>query len=105
MYKKGESGNPAGRPIGSKNLATSHIRSAVEDFISRKIVEVDEIWETLSPNEKIKMLSSLLDFILPKMRSQAITLSDFESLSTEDLRRLASEVIDQSQRGGTDESE
>lgn len=95
-FEKGKSGNPGGRPFGSKNKATSHIRSAVEDFISRKITEIDVLWADLQPQERISFLTKLLDYILPKLRSQSLTISDFESLSDEDLRKLAQEVINQS---------
>lgn len=79
-FKKGESGNPLGRSPGSKNKASEAIRERVEDFLSEKIQDLDEVYNVLEPKEKAMLITKLLDFSLPKLKAidSSISLNSME---------------------------
>ena len=60
-YKKGKTGNKAGRPAGSLNKTTASIKSAIEQTFHR-LGGVNHMakWAEKEPNEFYKLLSKLL---------------------------------------------
>lgn len=66
-YKKGQSGNPKGRPTGSKNKNTSDIRSWVKSLIddNRETLEAD--LDRLEALDRWKLITQLLGFVVPKL--------------------------------------
>ena len=92
-FKKGESGNPNGRPKGSKDKATSSIRQKIEIFLNQKIEEIEQIWQELEAKDKLTFLSKLLEYTVPKLRSQELNISEYSKFSTDDLRTIAKEIL------------
>ncbi len=68
-YKKGESGNPAGRPRGAKDKATQDLRATVTDFLHKNLPGVQAIYNKLPPAQKLAFLEKLLSYALPKLQS------------------------------------
>lgn len=91
-FKKGISGNEAGRPKGSKNKASEAIRIKIESFINEKIEEIDTVWQELEPKDKMTLLTRLLDYSIPKLKSQELNI-EFEKLNDEDLKKIVSEIL------------
>jgi len=92
-FKKGESGNPNGRPKGSKDKATAAIRQKIEIFLNQKIEEIEQIWQELEAKDKLTFLSKLLEYTVPKLRSQELNISEYSKFSTDDLRTIANEIL------------
>ena len=92
-FKKGQSGNPKGRPKGSKDKATAAIRLKIETFLTQKIEEIDHIWQELEAKDKFTFLSKLLEYTVPKLRSQELNISEYNNYSTDDLRTIANEIL------------
>jgi hypothetical protein len=88
--------NRSGRPKDSKNKISESIRLKVENFIQSKMDEIDSMWKELDAPQRASLLVKMLDFILPKLRSQDLSISEFETLTDEQLRQLANEIINQS---------
>jgi len=54
-----------GRPKGSPNKRTAALRSRIEALIDSVDLESDVA--ALTPSERVKMIASLIEFILPKL--------------------------------------
>ena len=80
---KFEKGNRAGRgrPKGSPNKRTAALRSRIEALIDS--VDLESDISALTPVERVKMIASLIEFILPKMqRTDADIEARIQALET-----------------------
>jgi len=90
---KGRTNNKKGRPKGTPNRVTKEIRLKIDQFITEKISEIDEIWQELEPKDKFTFLSKLLEYTLPKLRSQELNISEYNNFSTDELKTIANEIV------------
>ncbi len=88
-YKEGSSGNPNGRPKGSKNKVGSDLRERIINFLSNEFENVQNDFQKLKPHERIRLYCDLLQYGLPKL--QAMTL-DADITSNEEIN-LPRQVI------------
>lgn len=84
MFKKGTSGNPAGRPPGAANKATADLRQRISDFLISNWPKVEKDFKDLEPEKRIVLFEKLLTYILPKMSNVSLE-TDFDKLSDEQL--------------------
>ena len=90
-YKKGESGNIFGRPVGTSNKSTNNLRDWITEFIEDNKEKVKEDWLELEPKDRIVLFEKLLKYSLPTL--QATTLNtEFEKMTETDLDRIISEL-------------
>lgn len=90
-FKKGESGNITGRPVGTTNKSTNKLRDWITEFLEENKDRVREDWLLLEPKDRIVLFEKLLKYSLPTL--QATTLStEFESMTDTDLDRIISEL-------------
>lgn len=74
MFKKGESGNPKGRPIGIKSKSGNTILlERIKTIISNNIDDLDDTIKQLEPMDKVKALTALMQYVLPKMQAVDVT--------------------------------
>ena len=69
LWKKGESGNPEGRPKGSPNKATQEIKDAYINLIHGNLPEIQGWLNRVAerdPARAIDLLLRLSPFVLPK---------------------------------------
>jgi hypothetical protein len=90
-FKKGESGNIAGRPIGTPNKSTSTLRDWITDFLEENKDKVREDWLLLEPKDRIVLFEKLLKYSLPTLQSTTLS-TEFESMTDSELDRLISEL-------------
>ena len=70
-FKKGKSGNPTGRPKGSKNLTTEQIRDAFQALIESSLPDIQKWWKQVAkdnPEKALGIVEKFSDFILPKLQ-------------------------------------
>lgn len=67
-FQAGVSGNPNGRPKGSRNKITVVLQDKISDFLSNNIETIQQEYDQLSPNEKLKFLANILPYVMPKMK-------------------------------------
>jgi hypothetical protein len=99
MFKRGESGNPEGRPKGAKDKAQADIKQAYQSLIEGNLSNIEK-WlnevATKDPGRAIDLMLRLSDFILPKLKAvelktdfaeplhQIIVVNDQETKDTMD---------------------
>ena len=69
LWKKGESGNPEGRPAGTPNKATTEIKEAYVNLIHGNLGEIQGWLNRVAqkdPAKAIDLLLRLSPFVLPK---------------------------------------
>ncbi|ANH83550.1 hypothetical protein A8C56_23545 [Niabella ginsenosidivorans] len=76
-FKKGQSGNEAGRKPGTPNKTTTELRLFISEFLNQNKSGLQRAWIELEPKDKFSAFQSLLKFALPQKMSQQI---DFNNL-------------------------
>lgn len=98
-FKKGNSGNPKGRPAGSANKTTEAIRATINKFISENLQEVQFEYNSLESKDKLDFLNKLLAFVLPKLQAVEMDATvqqapiDISKLSGKQAADLLTEIL------------
>ena len=91
-FIKGESGNPMGRPKGSLNRNTAHLRELISGFLNSSFETVTGDFEALQPKGRIKYYCELLQFGLPKLQTTVME-SRYDSLPEDQIDEIITEII------------
>ena len=83
-FEKGISGNPYGRPAGTKNKNSVQIRSMIEQFIIENFHVIVDDFNKLPEKERYKVLCNLLQYTIPKPQAE----TGFERLSDDQLHEI-----------------
>lgn len=75
-YKKGESGNPAGRKKGKANRTTDELRSLLQNFIDANIETLQADFDQLEAKERLTYIERLLKHVLPAPMGELERLTD-----------------------------
>ena len=81
---KGQTNNPTGRPVGSKNKITASLRGKINDFLNDNWNTMQTDFEKLEPKERLMFYEKLLQYGLPKLQSTEL-LSNIEQLTDSQL--------------------
>jgi len=88
---QGRTNNTNGRPIGSKNKYSDEIRSLIFDLISKNLETINEDVENLEPKERLKFLTSILPYAIPKL--QFVTQQNNNPPSREDFAEMFDKIF------------
>jgi hypothetical protein len=68
---KGQTNNPAGKPIGAKNKIGCELREMISEFLESNFQKVQQDFEELAPKDRAKVFCDLLQYSIPKLQSIA----------------------------------
>jgi hypothetical protein len=68
-FKKGQSGNPNGKPIRSMNKTTKEIRESILKIVSKNIERFENELDKLSSKDRVKIIVELIQYITPKVNT------------------------------------
>jgi hypothetical protein len=92
---KFEIGNP-GKPKGAKNKVNTELRELIQKLFDDNYQTIQDDLEALEPKDRLKFLSDLLPYLLPKLQSTTHTKEiDLDGMTEEDLDRLIDRIIDE----------
>jgi len=92
---KFEIGNP-GKPKGAKNKVNTELRELIQKLFDDNYQTIQDDLEALEPKDRLKFLSDLLPYLLPKLQSTTHTKEiDLGGMTEEDLDRLIDRIIDE----------
>ena len=90
-FRKGESGNKAGKPKGTANKTTTDLREWINNFIEGQREQIQKDWEKLEPKDRVVLFEKLLKYSLPTLQATNLT-TDFEKLTDEQLQTIIDEL-------------
>ena len=90
-FIKGQSGNPSGRPKGTKNKITLALRETINNFLEDNFHQITADFDKLSPKDRTKLYCDLLQYGLPKLQSTSTDIK-FEHLSDEQLDEVINKL-------------
>jgi hypothetical protein len=91
---KFEKGNP-GKPKGAKNKVNSQMRDLIQQLFDDNFERIQEDLEVLEAKDRLKFLSDLLPYLLPKLQSTThSTKIDLDGMSEEDLDILINRIVE-----------
>ncbi|GAB6394199.1 MAG: hypothetical protein MdMp024_0511 [Bacteroidales bacterium] len=68
-YIKGQTGNPNGRPKGSKNKATTDLREWIKEVLDSNREQFIRDLQEIEPHQRLALLEKLLSYAVPKIQS------------------------------------
>lgn len=77
--KKGETLNPYGRPKNSQNKTTKEIRNIFSELLSANLENLQSDLNKLEPKERITILLKLSEFVVPKLQSTQMAVTETNS--------------------------
>lgn len=79
---KGKTGNPAGKPVGTKNKTTVKMRGIITDFLEDQVKEVKKSFKNLDDKDKVSAFIALLKYIIPPARDAEADKNTNEAVSS-----------------------
>ncbi|MEI6174278.1 MAG: hypothetical protein WCR01_11045 [Bacteroidota bacterium] len=95
-YEKGKSGNPVGRPIGSKSISAESIRSTLTRFIIDNLPRLQADFDAMKPSERLAWLEKVFRYAIPSLSSVDMiqyVRKEVEALPDDQLNQLAEKLL------------
>lgn len=96
--KKGQTGNPHGRPKGSPNKITQKLRSRLEKFLAKNWNGLETDFKKLKPVERVQIYEKLLKLILPTQVAGEFDIEiELNELTDQQLKQITQAIIERNE--------
>lgn len=72
QFRKGQSGNPNGRPKGSKNRAPLIAKNAIAEALEAEAPHLQKLLRELDPKDRIEAFVKLAKYVLPTLKATEV---------------------------------
>lgn len=93
QFKKGESGNPKGRPRGSTGEKTKYIRDWLTSLIGSNAQSLTENFKHLPSKDKWRVIAQIMPYVISKQTEMKLKADvNFSQLSDEQVDNIISKI-------------
>lgn len=75
-FKKGKSGNPSGRPPGSKDKKSEKIRKWLLDIVENRRGMIADDLDAVDPATRLNFIAKILPYVAPRLASVELANGD-----------------------------
>lgn len=75
-FKKGKSGNPSGRPPGSKDKKSEKIRKWLLDIVENRRSMIADDLDAVDPATRLNFIAKILPYVAPRLASVELANGD-----------------------------
>ena len=82
MFEPGKSGNPGGRPKGSKNKRNEEVREMIRAFVLENWTELKDSFSEMEAKDKGKLINAFIrHFLPPPVNPERLSLEQLEQIA------------------------
>jgi hypothetical protein len=92
LWRPGQSGNPNGRPRGSRNKRTQEIQEHLTEFFSGRLQDLERMYGEGNDEMKLRIWKDFSPYVLPRLHATQAEIS-LEKMSPSEIDALLSKLI------------
>lgn len=81
------------KPKGANNRLQGEIKEKITLFLNGKLESIEDVYSEVAPKDKLRFLSELLAYVLPKSRE--IKIEDQKTFAQIDYTKLSDKALDE----------
>lgn len=95
-FKKGESGNPKGRPKGALNRSSLEIKEKMNQLLYRSIDDISSRFEEMSLDQMLEFVYKMAQYSIPKQTDSIVkSQSEIHNINGNKYENMTQEELDE----------